>query len=790
MMEHATIPRDHAVPVLREQARRLQVRGGRSNEVELAAPWQATGIPEDVETGGLAYYWLILSRHKGSCAVSALLGLLLGFFITVPQTRVYKARSSVEIVDLNQNFLNLKQASPVAESTTASDWDIQTEIKILQSDSLRDRVLAKLRKASPQNADATIGKSFWRKALNLPEPPAVNPYELKLADAANSLKVRAAGQTRILEMTVDSPDPQLAARFANTLADEFIEQNLESRWQISEKTGDWLSRQLDDMRIKLERSENALQTYARDSGLIFTNERTNISEEKLRQLQQELSSAQAERMAKQSRFELTQTSSPGALPDVLNDGALRATASRLTELEQQLAELRTTYTPDHIKVKRIEAQIATLEASLAADQDEIVKRIRNEYEEAQRREGLLSAAYDAQTKLLTGEGEKAIRYNILKREVDTNRQLYEAMLQQMKESSIASAMRASNIRVLDAAKTPLYPYKPNRRRSSALGMLGGILLGAAFLLVRDRLDRTIQEPGDANLYLNVAELGVIPSGRKINSRTKVMSESAAGRAVPIGGKSSSSEAIELAALHQTSSLIAESFRSILVSILFSDENSLRPKTLVLTSASPGEGKSTVTSNLAVAIAESGQRVLLIDADLRRPRQHEIFSMDNRRGLTSLLRAGADREDWQSVFGLIRPTEVSRLDILTSGPPSAAATNLLCDPNIPELLMLLRSEFDMVLIDTPPMLQMPDARILGRLADAVILVIRAGQTARDAALAARQRFAQDGTRLLGTVLNDWDPKHSSRAHYQYQAYYRAGDSKEAIAKSGPPVSEIA
>jgi polysaccharide biosynthesis transport protein len=782
VIEHATSGRKGVLLFPRDQEHIRSVAGARGRPLELPLSAQPVVPPEDIETGGLTYYWLILSRHKQTWTVFAVVGLLLGFLISVPQTRLYKARSSVELVDLNQNFLNLKQASPVAESTATSDWDIQTAIKILQSDALRDRVLAKMRKAAPSEAETVSPKSFWRSALNLPEPKPESPYERKLLDAANSLKVRAAGQTRILEITIDSPDPQLAAKFANTLAEEFIEQNLESRWQISEKTSEWLSRQLDDMRIKLERSENALQTYARDSGLIFTNERTNISEEKLQQLQQELSSAQADRMAKQSRFELTQTSSPDALPDVLNDPALRDSAAKLTELKQQLAELRTTYTPDHIKVKRIEAQIATLQTAVEADQQEIINRVRNEFEQARRRESLLLAAYDAQTKLLSGEGERAIRYNILKREVDSNRQLYEAMLQQMKQSSVASAMRASNIRVLDAAKPPLHPYKPDRKRSSALGLLAGSVLGAAFLLIRDRMDRTIQEPGDATLFLNIAELGVIPSAGRLNGRAAFLGEARAMRARSVASDEASTESVELATLRQSSSIIAESFRSILVSILFSDDDNLRPKMLVLTSAGPGEGKSTITSNLAVAIAEAGLRVLLIDADLRRPRQHEIFSMENRRGLTSLLRGGEDRDDLESVLGLIRPAEVPRLSILTSGPPSAAATNLLCDPSVPEILMVLRNEFDMVLIDTPPMLHMPDARILGHLADGVILVIRAGRTARDAALAARQRFTQDGTRLLGMVLNDWDPKRSAASHYQYDAYYRPEQATEPAPRS--------
>ncbi len=336
---------------------------------------------------------------------------------------------------------------------------------------------------------------------------------------AKNLKVRVAGQTRILEITYDSPDPQLAAQTANTLTSEFIEQNLESRWKTTEKTSDWLSRQLDGMRIKLEHSEDALQAYARNSGLIFTDEKTNVSGDKLRQLQQELSTATGDRILKQSRYEMAQSSPPDALPDVLNDESMQDTRQKITDLRRQIAELSTTYTPEFKKVKQAQAELTTLQAAFDRDRAAILSKIRNEYDEATRREKLLTAAYDAQTKEVTGEGEKSIQYNILKREVDSNRQLYDTMLQQLKESTMASAMRASNIRVVDPATVPRRPYKPNAPQSAALGLLAGIFGGAAFIVMRDRADRTIQQPGDANFYLNVPELGIIPSGDIDKSRT-------------------------------------------------------------------------------------------------------------------------------------------------------------------------------------------------------------------------------------------------------------------------------
>ena len=337
--------------------------------------------------------------------------------------------------------------------------------------------------------------------------------ETQLKQAAKSMKVRAAGQTRIIELLVDSTDPRLAAAFANTITNEFIEQNMEARWQMSQRTGDWLSRQLDDMRLKLERSEDALQAYARQTGLMFTSEKTNVSDDKLKQLQEELSRAQADRMIKQSRYELTRSATPDTLPDVLNDSNLRDVQTKLTDLRRQEAELSTTYKADYTKVKKIQAQIASLETALETERAAILSRIRNEYDEAQRREKLLAAAYGSQAQVVTHDSEKEIQYNILKREVESNRQLYEAMLQRVKESAIASAMKASNVRVVDAAKTPKKPYKPDMPMNAGLGLLAGGFLGIAFVIMRERANRTLQQPGDAPFLLNVPELGAIPNAR-------------------------------------------------------------------------------------------------------------------------------------------------------------------------------------------------------------------------------------------------------------------------------------
>jgi capsular exopolysaccharide synthesis family protein len=716
---------------------------------------------------GLLEYWRILRRHKWALILFAFLGMLAGVGITLPQTPVYQARTSLEIQSLNEDFLNIKQVNPVSDANGAvALTDIQTQIKILQSDSLADRAVNKLKFNNPSDTVAEGGRiASWRRALHLPEPIPTAPRERIRRALKDGLTVRTAGQTRIIEVLCDSTDPALAAEFANLLAAEYIDLNMESRWKMTQYTGEWLTRQLEEMRVKLERSEDALQQYARRSGLLFTGEKTNVNEEKLRQLQAELTKAQADRVAKQSRREMTKNVSAEALPDVVNDPELRNYQTSLTDLRRQYAELSTVYTPEHVKVKRVEVQISTLEAALERERALILKRIQSEYDEALQHEKLLSADYAKHITLVTQEAERSIQYNILKREVDSNRQIYEAMLQRMKEASVASAMRASNVHVVDAAKPPEKPYKPNLPLNAALGSMTGFCGAVAFVVVRTRSDRSLQRPGEASFYLNVPDLGAIPAAEKRRRRLNSMRR----KALPIPDNWQE-ERLELVTWQNRPSETAESFGTVLTSILFMRQNGNRPRVLVLTSPNPSEGKTTVASNLGIALAEIRPRVLLIDADLRKPRLHTIFDLSNERGLSNLLE---ERDlNLEAMAGVVLETRVPGLFVLPAGTATAGARSLLYRPNLRKLLECFRKEFETVLVDTPPMLHMPDARVAGQAADAVIMVVRAGQTTRDAAAAARQRLADDCTPVLGVVLNDWNPKASPGEYHRYREHYKA------------------
>jgi capsular exopolysaccharide synthesis family protein len=320
--------------------------------------------------------------------------------------------------------------------------------------------------------------------------------------------------------------------------------------------------------------------------------------------------------------------------------------------------------------------------------------------------------------------------------VDSNRQLYDSMLQRVKESGIDAALKASNVRVVDPAIVPKRPYSPSTRTNAALGMLLGLFFGAGLVIMRERADRSIKTPGETPAWLSVPELGVIPTGVARSRNSPVVFAGDAPR-------------------------IAESFRVVMTSILISGQNGSPWQTLVCTSSKPGEGKTTVAAHLAVALARIGRRVLLIDADLSRPSLHRVFGVSNEAGLTTLLQSPSITEE-------ALETTIQRasdgVSLLPAGPQMSGAADLLFANDMPDLLAVLKDQFDIVLIDAPPTPQMSHARLFGKMADGVILVVRAGKTTREAVMATLQQFAVDRIPVIGTVLNDWNPKRSPSEYY--------------------------
>jgi capsular exopolysaccharide synthesis family protein len=753
-------------------------------------PSDAQGSGAKRDYAGLLEYWQIVRRHKGAVIVATCLGALVGFALTLSSPRIYQARTTLEVQGLNQEFLNMKNFTPTVENGTSNvDQDIQTQVRILQSRLIVNRALGKLATGlRPETLQPPDRLGVWRKALKI-NPDADELWSLALRTASSGVKVRASGANRIIEVTCDSTVAQTAADFCNTLTREYIDQNLEARWQTTEYTGQWLTKQLQDLKVKLEKQEGELQAYARATGLVFTGEKNGVDGQEitLADFQKELSAAQADRIAKQSKNEMATSSPPGALPDVLDDPSLKESQRSLADLKTKLAQLSVTFTANHTEVRRVQAQIDAIEASLAGVRTNVLTRIRKDYESAKRREDLLTSAYQAQARLVSGKAEETAHYNLLKRDVDATRLLYDTLLQRLKEASIASALRANNIRVVDAADRPLVPYKPEVPQQTLTGLLFGAVLGIAFAVIRERADRTLQDPGDSSYYLSVSELGVVPVGDLLNgARAKIRRPGLAVRGgASIGNGMGASAGVEMVSWDQKDSLLAESFRTTLTSILFSGGPAIRPRVLVVTSASPSEGKTTVVSNLAIALAEINQRVLVIDADMRRPRQHSVFGIANEHGLSDLLMEKVPL-DATMLEDACTPTAVSGLYVMPAGGSRRSASSLLHSARLEELLTLARQSFDAVVVDTPPMVNIADARVVARFGDGLILVVRSRVTTRDAARLAKARFAEDGTPLLGTILNFWNPRTPGYAYYGYDnsGYYHYGNGNG----SGPDADD--
>jgi capsular exopolysaccharide synthesis family protein len=740
------------------------------------------------DTAGLLDYWRMVRKRRFTVIVAAVIGALLGFLYAVPQARIYQARTTIEVQGLNEDFLGMRNVTPTVSPTSNDypDFDIQTQVKILQSRSLLKQVIEDLRNGKrPADLRPPNRLATWKQALGIHPQSQHDLWEEALDVAAGSVRIRASGTNRIVEISCDSTQPAVAAAFANTLTREFIQQNLEARWKSTEYTGEWLGRQLQDIKIKLEKDEDELNTYARVAGLTFADEKTNVDEDKLRGLQKDLLAAEDDRIAKQSKYEMAKSSPPETLPDVLDDATLRSYEANLTDLRRQYAQLRVNFKDTHPDVRRIQVQIGLMETTLESERGHIMNRIRNEFESADRREKMLAASYADQLHLVGDQAVKTSHYSILKREVDSARQLYDTMLQRLKEASVASALRASNIRVVDPAELPELPYKPNVPRFLITGLLLGCFCGFALIVFQEKADRTLHEPGDTATYLHLPELAAIPAASvDLSPRGLRMARRSRG----LFGSDNHREAdglvndrVELLTWSRRHSLVAEAFRGALTSILFSSRTGERPRVLVLTSASPGEGKTTVVSNLALALAEINQKVLIIDADLRRPRIHEVFGLCNDGiGLSEQL-LDPEHVDLLGLTSCLRKTQITGLHILPSGCARINAASLLHSERLGELIWTLRDRFDTILIDTPPVVNVPDARVIARHADGVVLVFRSAVTTRDAALMAKQRFCDDGISIMGTILNDWNPK--TQGYSEYGKYYTSYLPDYEIQNSG-------
>jgi len=806
-------------------------------------PFAATGTHES--PAPLAVLRMILNRGWIILSVLALVfvAVLVG---TLMQTPIYSAKAMVEFDKENSTTPTLQEMFEIENISTAF---LETQYTILQSESLAQRVIDELRLEEQKEFNDTSKSPSGSQLRSTPDAQAVpttaslaerdpSTYEKVLKKFEDRLSISPVLKSRLVVIRFESEDPQLAADAVNSLARNYIQQSLDS----NQRAAEWLSDQLSEVKVKLEGAEKDLQKYARDKELLFLEtpdgKPENIANDRLRDLQDELTRAQALRFEKEALFRLVEAGDFSSLPGVVENKLMQDLTVRLADLKREQAQLAATFSSQYPKVKQIQNQIGELEATLAEERERAAGRITNEYRAARRQEGLLQQAFADQQARANQLAERAVQYKMLKREVDTQKQLYDTLLQRHRQAGVSAGLKATNIHIVDFARASSSPVRPNLSLNLALAVLVGLGLGLGVAFLWEYFDSSLKSPLDVERHFHVPALGLIPSAEALNSpwgdpyaiygRAKVLADRArffAGRvklltAGPPAEQDQQAEPVEpigprippAPAWHRIDangnheSVLAEAFRSLRTSFLLAAANAAEApqfrdpesgrfvkgngeepgslRSLLVTSSAPGEGKSTVASNLAIALTQLGRRVLLIDADLRRPSIHRVFALADHHGLADCL---AGNQDWRPA---VQPTGVSGLDALVCGtiPPNPA--ELISSSHMQTVLGEAVEGYDFVILDSPPLLDVADSRILATLVEGTLMVVKGGATPRELIRRAGAEAQDAGGNVIGIVLNQLSPLNSD--YYYYFRYYRNAYGRSAMAprRTGDERVEVA
>jgi len=713
--------------------------------------------PDDDDGFDLLEIWSILRRRR-RIVLACFLGCvtLAGLYCGLKPRR-YEAIARISVGQEGTDPLSIESMMP-----TGMDMDskLQTQVKILTSESLAWALISDLR-LDQKVAFAGKKAASQEGLLSAPDTAISSVDDFRRAGLlevfSKSLKVEALPHTSVIEIRFRNSDSHLAAQVVNRLSSAYVERNFRTRYDATVQASAWLSKQLDDLKRNIERSQEKLSEYQKGQGIIGTDENNNLTLSKLDDLSKQLTEAEADRITKDARYRLAQTGNPDLMGSMTQDVVLPTLRSQEADLKSQLAQAQSKYGDAYPKVIELKTQLKQVASSLEKEMADITTRFKKEYEASSQSATELRAAFNAQKLEAYKEAQGFSKFGIMKREVESDRNLYNDLLGKLKEAGVTASLKSTNIDVIDAASVPVKPVEPNIPITLLLGLAAGIVAGVGGAILVDNTDQTITTPEDVESITLLPTLTMVP----------LMLQK--------GGHDVGGHGPEV--VIQPRSSFAESFNALRTSLLLSSAGG-PPRVILVTSAVPGEGKTTISSNLAATMAMNGLRVLLVDADLRRGRISESLRMGTTLGLSGCL---SNMCDWHDAIKSL--DALPRLSVLGGGqrPPNPA--ELLSSAKMAELLEEWKSEFDQIILDLPPGLAVTDPVMLSPLADAVIVATRSGHTHRDALRRLTAILARANARVVGIVLNAFDPNTQYYGHYygDYDGYY--GDEDESAPKNG-------
>ncbi|HAR35555.1 MAG TPA: hypothetical protein DCR87_01360 [Acidobacteria bacterium] len=721
--------------------------------------------PQSLETAeiDLRKYIDIFYRRRWTVISLTLIAVALSLIISFVTRPVYKARGTV-MIEKEPNILSFED---IFQIETFRDDYFQTQYKLLQSRSLAERTIERLKLW--EKKEFSGGKNVTGEDLKNPV------FRQKLVDKfLGRLEVKPIRMTRLVEVAFKAHDPALASDCVNALFDSFVDMNIEARYETTEQATEFLSEQIAELKKEISQKEQELQNYGQEKDIVILSDKETTMLDKISELNKALTEAQIERVRKESYYNGIKNASPDFIPEAMNNPLIQRLREEYLKLSREYAKMEEKFQPEYPEMQRLKAELDTARELLKNETQRLIRAAYADYQAALKKEASLKELFEQQKEEAFRLNSNAILYNSLKIELENKKNLLESLLKRQSETGVSArlkGLRTSNIRIVDRADIPLRPDSPRKFRNLLLALFLGLFGGLGLALGMEYLDNTVKSAEDVERYSGWPTLGVVPifdqdatlNGHYYAYRSAEDEDGKKKRKEEKGETENEPRSIELISHFAPDSTFAESYRSLRTALLLSGPLSSL-KSLIITSPLPNEGKSVTISNLAVSLAQTEKKVLLMDADLRRPKQHRIFNLKNHDGLSNYLTMGLELKK------LVKTTMVPSLYFINSGPIPPNPAELLGSERMKELLGRLKGSFDFILIDTPPVLSVTDSQVLGKMVDGLILVVQADRTPKEALRQTREIIDLLQLKTFGVVINALNLDNRSYYHRHYYRHY--------------------